>query len=51
MPLLRVHWAYLQGSHADDLIGVIEEIGQNIKNGRFREDEFLCQETKHKNMY
>lgn len=51
MPLLRVHWAYLQGSHADDLIGVIEEIGQNIKNGRFREDEFLRQETKHKNMY
>lgn len=31
----------LQGCHADNLIGVVEEIGQNIKNGGFRENEFL----------
>lgn len=36
-----IHRSYLQGSHADNLIGVIEEIGQNVKNGGFREDKFL----------
>lgn len=31
----------LQGSHADNLIGVIKEVGQDIKDGRFRQNEFL----------
>lgn len=37
---------YLQGSHADHLVGVIEEIGQDVKNGGFRENKFLCQRKK-----
>lgn len=36
-----LHYPYLQSSHTYNLIGVIEEIGQDIKNGGFREDEFL----------
>lgn len=39
-------WLYLQGCHAYNLIGVIEEIGQNIKNGGFRENEFLWEMRK-----
>lgn len=26
---------YLKGSHPDDLITVVEEVGQNVKDGRF----------------
>lgn len=28
---------YLQGCHADDFISMVEESGQDIKYGRFRE--------------
>lgn len=38
---MSTDWTHLQGCHADNLIGVIEEIGENVENGRFREDEFL----------
>lgn len=29
--------AYLQGRHADHLVDVIEESGQDVKDGRLRE--------------
>lgn len=32
---------YLQGCHAHHLVGVIEEGGQDVKDGGFRKDEFL----------
>lgn len=44
--LFNFNLMYLQSSHADDLIGVVEEVGQNVKNGCFRENEFL--RTKEK---
>ena len=33
--------SHLQGGHADHLVGVVEEVGQDIKDGGLRDDEFL----------
>lgn len=33
--------SHLKGSHPDYLITVVEEVGQNIKNGCFWKDQFL----------
>lgn len=33
--------SYLQGRHADDLVRVVEESGQDIEYGSFRKYQFL----------
>lgn len=33
--------SHLKSSHPDHLITVVEKVGQDIKNGRLRKDEFL----------
>lgn len=48
---MSTDWTHLQGCHADNLIGVIEEIGENVENGRFREDEFLHHTKGKKNTH
>lgn len=38
--------AHLKRSHPDYLITVVEEVGQNIKDGRFWKDQFLEKTNK-----
>lgn len=38
--------SHLKGSHPDYLITVVEEVGQNIKNGCFWKDQFLKKKKK-----
>lgn len=40
--------SHLKGSHPDYLITVVEEVGQNIKNGCFWKDQFLKKKNKIK---
>lgn len=34
-------FSHLEGSHSYHLIAVVEEVRQDVEDGRFREDQFL----------